>query len=797
MSRIRIALLGLALVAVAAAQPAFSTGPRSVYAQALVYLADPALLKELGADDATAKKLDEHRGEWYRKYATAFVESRTDEAKLRAFYQEHEKALAQVLKPEQMTRLRQVLLQQYAQGRGRSGTLADMVEAADALKFDDKQRAALRDGTALGEVLTQAQQATLKDLLGKPYDGALVQSRPPLDPANPLNPANPPPFTPRVPTGTTTAVYAAAEAHIQAELKLEARQKKAAADAAQAYVTDLRATRRLEGDELKKRTDALAAKADAALKASFTADQVTRLEQILRQRARGSDGLAAYLRQDATAETFRLQPEQRKQFDAVTQETAKALRAAVLSGEPADAIAARVAELGQAHEKKLIDVLTPDQRAKWDATFGAPFKDTPPRPANPWGGPGAAPAGPGAAPPPGVNQPVAAQPPAQPPGGQFGPRLTDMGTLAPTYALVSNAEVQKALKLTPDQVAKIAGVGVGFPTRPTKDSLTGVLTAEQFARLEQLTLQQRQRIAGPAYLFRFSAVAQAVALTDEQKKQLDPAFRAAVATYLDRTPYPAEKLKEDTAALLKILTAEQRTKWNALLGEAHDGPLADDRAARPAFPPTTRDASLLPWLTEPDVQRDLLLTADQVAKVADTQAKLTTTVNALPRTPAAERREKTAAANKEADDALAAVLQPKQKDRLAQLRLRQTARDSGLYALATAEPRVAEALGLSGDALNKIRAAEADARRVENLIQTDVARIVGAANDADAAKAVAELRTAYKEQAAAALKKLLTPERDAKLQELLGKPYEGKFPASRPPWGGFGGAAGFPPADPE
>jgi len=793
MSRIRIALLGLALVAVAAAQPSFSTGPRSVYAQALVYLADPGLLKEIGADDATAKKLDEHRGEWYRKYATASLENRNDEAKLRAFYQDHEKALAQVLKPDQMTRLRQVMLQQYAQGRIRFGTLADMVEAADVLKLDDKQRAAFRDGTAQDKVLTDAQQAALKDLLGKPYDGVLVQTRPPLDPANPFNPANPPTFAPRVPAGTTTAVYAATEAHIQTELKLETRQKKAADEAAKKYQTALRETRTLKGDDLKRKTDELRANADAALKETFTADQMKRLEQIVRQRARGSDGLVAYLRQDATAETLRLRPEQRNQFEAVTQETAKALRTAVLSGEPADKVAARVAELGQAHEKSLLDVLTPEQRAKWDATFGAPFKDAPAR-SLPWG-PGAVPGGgPGAA---GFGQPAAAQPPAaQPPVAQPRPGFGDMGTLATTYTLVTNAEVQKALKMTPDQVTKLAGVGVGFANRPTNESLANVLTDEQITRLEQLTLQQRQQIAGPAYLFRFSAVAHAIGLTEEQRKQLDPTFRAAVTTYLQRTPYPADKLKEDTAALMKILTAEQQTKWKALLGEAHVGPLADDRSPRASFP-TTRDASLLPWLAEPDVQRDLLLTADQVAKVSDTQAKLTTTLNAIPRTPAAERREKTAAANKQADDALAAVLQPKQKDRLAQLRLRQTARDSGLYALTTAEPRVAEALGLSGDDLNQIRAAEADARRVENLIQTDVARIVGAANSAEAAKTVVELRAAYKEQAAAALKKLLTPDRDAKLQELLGKPYDGKFPASRSPWGGLGGAGGFPPADPE
>lgn len=51
-----------------------------------------------------------------------------------------------------------------------------------------------------------------------------------------------------------------------------------------------------------------------------------------------------------------------------------------------------------------------------------------------------------------------------------------------------------------------------------------------------------------------------------------------------------------------------------------------------------------------------------------------------------------------------------------------------------------------------------------------------------------EIQKAYSEQAAAQKKKLFSPEQDAKLQELLDKPFEGKFPVVNP-WGG-----GFAPA---
>jgi len=50
----------LAVVGLASAQPGApsrATNFRSVYTQGLVYLADTTLLKELGTDEATAKKL--------------------------------------------------------------------------------------------------------------------------------------------------------------------------------------------------------------------------------------------------------------------------------------------------------------------------------------------------------------------------------------------------------------------------------------------------------------------------------------------------------------------------------------------------------------------------------------------------------------------------------------------------------------------------------------------------------------------------------------------------------------------
>jgi hypothetical protein len=91
--------------------------------------------------------------------------------KLRAeLARDNEKALAEILQPQQLTRLKQVILQFYAQGRPvPSPFLGRFVEVSEGLALTREQKDRLQQGAELARVLDEKQQAKWKAMLGEPF----------------------------------------------------------------------------------------------------------------------------------------------------------------------------------------------------------------------------------------------------------------------------------------------------------------------------------------------------------------------------------------------------------------------------------------------------------------------------------------------------------------------------------------------------------------------------------------------------------------------------------------------------
>src|SRR5262249_18459339 len=89
-----------------------------------------------------------------------------------------EKELAEILKPEQVKRLREVLYQQMERIPVGPMVLAGDDEFGKALKLTDDQKARMRARESLDAVLTADQKKEWKKLQGAPFAGTLVMSFP-------------------------------------------------------------------------------------------------------------------------------------------------------------------------------------------------------------------------------------------------------------------------------------------------------------------------------------------------------------------------------------------------------------------------------------------------------------------------------------------------------------------------------------------------------------------------------------------------------------------------------------------
>jgi hypothetical protein len=163
--------------------------------------------------------------------------------------------------------------------------------------------------------------------------------------------------------------------------------------------------------------------------------------------------------------------------------------------------------------------------------------------------------------------------PRPPPGGR--PFRPPRGLVRPF--LLSQPAVQKDLKLSAEQVAKLAPLVDLRGKPPPKESLAAVLEPAQAERLEQIVRQTR----GPQALLEAETAA-ALGLTDKQKE----ALRALLAPprrepwrHDDRgRPRPPGRRPEGESRqvndrALQVLTPEQRGRWQAMLGEPFQGDL--------------------------------------------------------------------------------------------------------------------------------------------------------------------------------------------------------------------------------
>jgi hypothetical protein len=175
---------------------------------------------------------------------------------------------------------------------------------------------------------------------------------------------------------------------------------------------------------------------------------------------------------------------------------------------------------------------------------------------------------------------------------------------------LTQPSVQKDLKMTEEQIAKVKKAiksrqavreelkDLDPDARAKKleeitkanDKLAAeILTADQAKRLRQIYLQQQGVNA-----FTKPEVAKELKLTDEQKKKLeDLQAKAGAQIQALRRPGGGEeamkKIGELTKGInedaMKILTAEQKTKWKELTGEPFKGEL---RLAMPGDRPARR-----------------------------------------------------------------------------------------------------------------------------------------------------------------------------------------------------------------
>jgi hypothetical protein len=213
-----------------------------------------------------------------------------------------------------------------------------------------------------------------------------------------------------------------------------------------------------------------------------------------------------------------------------------------------------------------------------------------------------------------------AQPPAKPPAKQPAkpPAEAWFGIPAnstyhwPAHVLTS-ADVQKELKLTRAQLAKLPPIRAELDRRvqrsgtlpPAKlepyfveagkwadKAVAGVLTEEQRPRHRQITWQVLEFLGGPVGMATNPVFAREIGLSADQVKRAEKVqaeYQAAWQRLVQANPLAgnapipgADQLQAKAdEAVLKLLTDDQKKKWNEVLGE----PFKGDIHLLPGMPP--------------------------------------------------------------------------------------------------------------------------------------------------------------------------------------------------------------------
>lgn len=741
--RTSLPTLTVAAVALLAAPATAQFTPstyRNLLPSAVPHLDDEGLRKELKVTTAQAQKLSEVQERWGSQATTA---ARGSSARGQDAALEIEKVLTEALQPPQLKRLKQILLQDLEKRYGFIRP-ASYTEVIAALKLTDEQRAQLTSARFDGRtanVLTPDQQAKWKELIGEPYADRLGA------PASPFARwGTSSAFTVGPPMPVLTWLQTAA---VQREVKVSAEQLRQLADVERSRDAALNRYVLLAPEEQRAKLAEANRGAWEAMARVFQPEQMKRLRQIEGQQDRRHLGELDFLRSEVVRQGLKVTATQAEKMNALVKGCRETMRQAVLSADPAEKIEARLAACQKETHDGLLAVLTEEQRSGLKDVLGVPF-ELPARADR--GGRGTFDRG--------------AAPAARPAAGP----LSDVGrfsNLTPT--LLQNEDVQKELRLTADQLKAVPGLeSLGSGTAAGADAVERLLDAKQVVRLRQLRLQQVTRMAGPACVFRYREVVEALQLTPEQQTKLRPALEEAVGEYLTRTqagsdaPVSEEVRKSGERQLAEILTAEQQKKLAALYGEPFKGSLTPQPpaarpapAARPGLPGpgtlSTRGAELgsatnltVALLALDAVQRELRLTAEQLRKVPE----LTTRRSSIASTRAPE-----------AD--VERVLNADQVRRLRQLSLQQMERLAGAgYLLSYRE--VIEAL----------RPSEEQVARLQTILEE--------ASRASPSRSTSVLPAEQRKKLQAQLDAVLTPEQRRAFADTLGEPFAGELPQQTP-----------------
>jgi Spy/CpxP family protein refolding chaperone len=178
-------------------------------------------------------------------------------------------------------------------------------------------------------------------------------------------------------------------------------------------------------------------------------------------------------------------------------------------------------------------------------------------------------------------------------GGGFGGPGGDTGAV---FFLIQDENVRKDLELVEDQVTKIREIGrkmfeggreqfqglrdlseeerekkmteirENMQKRATElqAEVNNVLLPHQRERLKQISLQSRLRRGNTSDAIASDTIAKELGITDEQKEKLKAAQEEAQKEMQEKLTKLQEELK---AKVLKVLTAEQRAKFEKMVGE--------------------------------------------------------------------------------------------------------------------------------------------------------------------------------------------------------------------------------------
>lgn len=276
----------------------------------------------------------------------------------------NDKALADILEPEQLARFKQIALQQYERSRATfTSPLARFVEVADELKLSEDQKRRLSRGETMAAVLDEKQAAKWKEMLGKPF-------------ATNLSPVRPEGFPGRGPVLPVVVRYLQ-EKSVQEELKLTEAQIKKVADLDTKWQEATKDFPNWSVDDRGKNLAEAREKLDGALAELLDKVQGPRLRQIELQQVE-KQGLGVLLANTQVVKGLELKEEQQEKVKTINADfdniSGLMFREIPRTRTASDEWTKASEALQLITRTKLTDVLTEKQRARLKELLGEPFK---------------------------------------------------------------------------------------------------------------------------------------------------------------------------------------------------------------------------------------------------------------------------------------------------------------------------------------------------------------------------------------------------------------------------------------